>query len=217
MEKKRKSTIISVLAVTFCFLLISLAWAQLTGSDKAWIKRKLPNTLRRVSLPIWGITQDGTGLSLKWQDNALNPRFAIYDPSTPGNNSDDMVLDKETGLIWARDANLDGTKTWQVAINYCRNNVTLGNRRGWRLPTVEELSSLVDPSQFDPTLPTGHPFINVQFVEHENYWSSTTYESNSVSAMTVTMYPGWVIITDKSLSFFVWPVRGGNAYATGNW
>jgi hypothetical protein len=50
--------------------------------------------------------------------------------------------------------------------------VTLGNRLGWRLPTVNELASLVDPSRSDPALPAGHPFNDVQLSDH--YWSATT-------------------------------------------
>jgi hypothetical protein len=46
--------------------------------------------------------------SLKWVDHKPNPRFAIYDPGTPTDKGDDLVLDKEKGLIWTRNANLAG-------------------------------------------------------------------------------------------------------------
>ena len=46
--------------------------------------------------------------SLKWVDHKLNPRFAIYDLGTPADEGDDLVLDKEKGLIWTRNANLVG-------------------------------------------------------------------------------------------------------------
>jgi hypothetical protein len=36
--------------------------------------------------------------------DATNPRFAVYDPGTPADETYDLVLDKETGLVWARDA-----------------------------------------------------------------------------------------------------------------
>jgi hypothetical protein len=117
------------------------------------------------------------------------------------------VLDKETGLVWAKNANMaQETKTWQYAINYCRN-LNIGGRIGWRLPTVEELSSLVDKSQTDPALPDDHPFDNVQ---SSRYWSSTTYEDDSGYAWNVRMSNGLVLFNDKSLYYYVWPVRGGN-------
>ncbi|MBL7226262.1 MAG: DUF1566 domain-containing protein [Desulfobacteraceae bacterium] len=184
------------LTVAFCFVLASLVQAN-------------------PGEPIWKITQDGTGDSIKWVDHEPNPRFAIYDAGTPGNDLDDLVFDKETGLIWARNANVPkGMQTWQDAINYCRNNVQLGNRKGWRLPTIEELSSLIDLSEMNPALPKGHPFKNVQGVF---YWSSTTYESSSGRAWFVSMGVGFAQVYSKTVNYFVWPVRGGNGYATGRW
>jgi hypothetical protein len=105
-KRQEKITTILVLTPAFCFVLVSLVKAG-------------PGV---TNIPIWQITQHGTA----------NPRFAIYDPSTPGDNSDELVLDKETGLIWARDANLaDEVKIWSQAISYCRS-CTLSNRKGWR-------------------------------------------------------------------------------------
>lgn len=82
------------------------------------------------------------------------------------------VLDKETGLVWAR---YPGTEYlyWEDAMNYCWN-LTIGGRKGWRLPSIEELASLVDPALVDPTtmkpaLPDGHPFVNVP----SSSWCST--------------------------------------------
>ena len=73
--------------------------------------------------------------SLKWVDHKPNPRFAIYDPDTPTDEGDDLVLDKEKWLIWARNAHLVGKPlTWKDAINHCQN-LALCNLRGWRLPT----------------------------------------------------------------------------------
>src|SRR5262252_5957843 len=88
------------------------------------------------------------------------------------------VLDRETGLIWERSPSateqigvpLPGVFGGDYAASHC-NNLTVGNRMGWRLPTVQELLTLVDPSQSGLKLPAGHPFINVQSA----YWTSTTY------------------------------------------
>ena len=122
---------------------------------------------------------------------------------------DEAVLDKETGLVWARNANLfNGTRTWQQAINYCRN-LSIADRKGWRLPTVEELSSLVDSTQTNPSLPDGYVsfFDNVQSFF---YWSSTTYEGDSTYAWLVDMTTGNVHYYDKTGYDYVWPVRGDN-------
>ena len=123
--------------------------------------------------------------------------------------NDEAVLDKETGLVWARDANIaNDIQEWEEAVLYCRN-LNIGNRKGWRLPTVEELASLVDPSQSNPALPIGYDsyFSNVY---SGGYWSSTTSESNIYSAWCVLMDDGDVYSAYKTFSYYVWPVRGGS-------
>ena len=117
------------------------------------------------------------------------------------------VLDKETGLVWAKDANIaGGTKTWLDAIIYCRN-ISIADRKGWRLPTVDELASLIDLTQSDPALPAGHPFINVQ---SNVYWSSSTNEGDNTSAWVVVMSDGTASnYYDKAFNEYVWPVRSG--------
>jgi hypothetical protein len=54
-------------------------------------------------IPNWQITTDGTATSVTWVDYTPNLRFAIYDNNTPDNDTDDLVLDRETGLVWVRD------------------------------------------------------------------------------------------------------------------
>ena len=83
---------------------------------------------------------------------------------------------------------------------------SIADRKGWRLPTVEELASLVDPTQSEPALPSGHPFDNVQ---SGYYWSSTTYEGDSTCAWFVGVNYGGVGYDYKTTSKYVWLVRGG--------
>ena len=141
---------------------------------------------------------------LKWVDHKPNPRFAIYDSCTPEEEGDDLILDQQTGFIWARNANLAGKMlTWEDAIIYCQN-LALSNRKGWRLPTKGELSSLVDPSQSAPALPRRHPFINVKDI----YWTSTTQEASSDYAWYVRFGGGVMGAFSKISKFYVWPVLG---------
>jgi len=66
------------------------------------------------------------------------------------------VLDHETGLVWERVPST-ATMNWAFATQVCSDR-ELSNRFGWRLPTVAELTSLVDSTQ-TPRLPAGHPFV----------------------------------------------------------
>jgi hypothetical protein len=85
----------------------------------------------------------------------------------------DAVLDRETGLVWERaPANL--TLNWLNAIQFCYGRTTAG-RSGWRLPHVEELATLYDPSS---GLPAGHPFV-VSTIP--NTWSATPTNTAGVA------------------------------------
>ena len=80
------------------------------------------------------------------------------------------VLDKETGLVWERSPAITDF-SWNSARSECTSRTT-GARKGWRLPSINELASLIDPSVAPgPTLPPGHPFLTVQSA---GYWSAST-------------------------------------------
>jgi len=82
----------------------------------------------------------------------------------------------------------------------------VGNRQGWRLPTLQELASLVDPTiRFSPTLPV-NPFTNVQ---SSIYWSATSAANTSAIAWFVSFADGHVANAVKTDTHFVWCVRGG--------
>jgi hypothetical protein len=95
--------------------------------------------------------------------------------------------------------------SWTDARTLCADK-DIGGRKGWRLPSTSELSSLVDPSvKTLPTLPAGHPFINIQDV----YWSATTVTDNTKNAWLVFFDTGKVLYAFKTITFHVWCVRNG--------
>jgi Protein of unknown function (DUF1566) len=121
------------------------------------------------------------------------------------------VLDKETGLVWEQSPSAEAD--WVGAQIHC-NNSTVGNRKGWRLPAIQELATLVDPTQFSPALPSGHPFSNVQV--SQGYWSATNSPLNSSTAWFMNFQTGsasmagaGAFTSDKLGSDRVWCVRGG--------
>ena len=181
---------------------------------------------KKVS-PIWNIFKDESSEPVDWVLQNQNPRFAIFDPNkdsnpaNPDSLSDDLVLDRETGLVWTRDANLIGQHNWLDANTLCRE-FALGNRSGWRLPSIEELSSLVDLNQADLALPVGHPFINVQYGSGVYaYWTSTNHENPDAAAWFVNFWrgagPHLTGLANKSIQGHVWPVRGGVVGNNWNW
>jgi len=121
------------------------------------------------------------------------------------------VLDLETGLVWER---FPGTATlgWPEAAAACYAS-NLGGRGGWRLPTVEELRSLVDPSVPlpGPTLPPGHPFGELPTANPAPvFWSATTVAGAPDLAWGVEFNGGEIRDGGKhGLGRLVWCVRGG--------
>jgi hypothetical protein len=101
------------------------------------------------------------------RDNTLPPaqRFVTL-PAF----ANDAVLDKKTGLVWEKSPQTTSVR-WSVARRACAEK-SVGGQKDWRLPSLEELASLVDYSVGPPSLalPQGHPFLSVQSAV---YWSST--------------------------------------------
>jgi len=135
-----------------------------------------------------------------WNNQIKGPgRFQVLSKFTNA-----AAFDKETGLVWERQPST-GAGDW-FNRRTRRYNLEVGGRKGWRVPTIEELASLVDTSQPAPTLPAGHPFINVQ---SSVYWSATTDAGDTSGAWAVNFNGGGVGASDKTNSHFVWCVRGG--------
>jgi hypothetical protein len=113
------------------------------------------------------------------------------------------ILDRLTGLLWHRNADLAGSLvTWTAGLEMI-HELRQGNGLPWRLPTINELESLVDASAHSPALPAGHRFTNVR----DGYWSSTTSFFEPDWAYCLYLSKGAVGVGYKSLEeFFVWPV-----------
>lgn len=136
-------------------------------------------------------------------------RFVVLSNWIDGNfpTGGAAVLDRETGLVWEHFPSFTVAALDQATLQ-C-NNSGLGNRKGWRLPTVQELASLVDPSvpSPGPALPAGHPFIGVQ--ADFFYWSATASVTSPDFEWGVSFNNGSVTRVSKGLDHHVWCVRGG--------
>ncbi len=118
----------------------------------------------------------------------------------------EAVLDLETGLVWQKISDYSNRRNWYEALDYC-SNLEIGGRKGWRLPTVDELETLVD-STHNPALPEGHPFTGNEL--SSRYWSSTPCANNTDFAWQVSFSSGHVSNGDKSNgSYYVRAVRSG--------
>jgi hypothetical protein len=141
--------------------------------------------------------------------SASCPRFVVL-----SNMNNDAVLDRETGLVWQKSPT-DVKPEGRFAQETC-SQLAIGDRQGWRLPTLPELQSLVQPSKQDPALPDGHPFANVHFVFDptakifDAYWTSTEDPANPGQFFLV-LFHSFTTRGNGSLTTrnFLWCVRGG--------
>jgi hypothetical protein len=149
-----------------------------------------------------GTGRDGDlQMGLAWPD----PRFT--------DNLDGTVTDHLTGLIWLKDGNCFGERTWVEALSDCNGLATGscglsdGSSAGdWRLPNVKEMHSLIDYETDRPTLPAGHPFINASAI----FWSSTNVARYEDRSWIVSLISGSVGYNPKTDLYYVLPVKGGH-------
>lgn len=147
-----------------------------------------------VRLPDSGQTQSYT-MTVGEDHDSRRPRSYTINPNG-------TVIDNVTGLIWQQqDDNL--TRPWAAAGTYCAG-LTLAALTDWRLPTDQELQTLVNYGRTSPALdPAVFPG-----TDSSSYWSSTTSAASAGQAWSVDFYGGEVFDSyNKTNSYYVRCVR----------
>jgi hypothetical protein len=105
-------------------------------------------------------------------DTGQTRHFAAGDDSEHPNrplaytvNGDGTVTDKVTGLLWQQADS--GEMTWEHARDYCAA-LSLGGKSGWRLPSNQELFSILNHNNGKPAIDT-NAFTRT---EAEYWWSA---------------------------------------------
>lgn len=136
---------------------------------------------------------------------SVDPRFV--------NNGDGTVTDNLTGLVWLRHGECLDRLIWDSAL---RAAAELADRVGacglsdgsvagdWRVPTVEELQSLIDYSRLAPAIPEDSPLVATN---GSPYWSSSTSVADANRAWSVNFYDGSVLTGLKISNRYVRAVR----------
>jgi hypothetical protein len=118
----------------------------------------------------------------------------------------EAVLDQETQLVWQLTPGAT-VRFWGSAISSCFG-ARIGGRGGWRLPTMPELTSLIDPTQTHPPLPVGHPFDLSNLTG--DVWSTNTVPGSDTANTQDVLNDGFLGGTSKTTSQLQnWCVRGG--------
>ncbi len=124
-------------------------------------------------------------------------------------NGNGTVTDNNTGLVWQQqdDGNTynwyQATGTYHTSYNPNTIDVCSSLGEGWRLPSSQELGSLINYGVADPG-----PAINAIFTNTQNlsYWSSTP--SGSSNAWNVHFRVGGSLIYSKATATYVRCVKG---------
>jgi hypothetical protein len=124
-----------------------------------------------------------------------------------------MVRDEVTGLIWEVKTENGSMHdwfhkfTWEDARNdYISrlNRTKFGGFEDWRLPTVYELTTLLNQDKYLPAIDqTFFPFAAAH-----PYWSETADAEENTKAWWVHFCRGYIHSMDKGNSFYVRAVRG---------
>ena len=147
-----------------------------------------------------------------WDTIKSSGRFKIV----KGSNNQ-AVSDAETGLLWTISPGAGSTGgctspvSWFSAI-YCCLTTNAGGRFGWRLPSAQELATLVDGSLASPALPAGNPFTGVS----GSYWTATTITADTANALVANFPAYFNFQVAKTSTESFWCVRAPGGFDLGN-
>jgi hypothetical protein len=172
-------------------------------------------------VPDTGQTQSYTNTFGEDSDYTINPpsytKLNAHGNTLPDSASSwSMVKDNVTGLIWEnktddgsihdKDNMYDWYRAQSVFIANL-NTARFGGFSDWRLPTIKELSSIVNSGTYNPAINTAY-FPNTM---SSDYWSSTAFASDTWGAWCVLFYDGILGNGGKSHGRHVRAVRGGQS------
>jgi hypothetical protein len=155
---------------------------------------KTPSPLFRFavgSLFFWTIFIPGKGHA-----EEANSRFVLM-------WNGEAVKDSMSGLVWEREPDYI-FDVWDRSLSRCAAK-TVGGRKGWRTPSIDEIKTLVDLDQQDPALPAGHPFRNIK---SSIYWTSTAHPTDDIVAWQLSLFSGQAVTDQKSGMRRLWCVLG---------
>ena len=163
-----------------------------------------------------------------WEGNIIPCEFQrpyaelLFDKPIPdprfSDNQNGTVTDNLTGLIWLKNTKCYGMMDWKSARQAakrlkdgdCGSDPALilsdGSAAGdWRLPTMNELTALIDYSRRNPALPPTQVFSDFP---PGFYWSATLIDYHPQLAWIIYIESGTTCYEDiRSNAGHIWPVR----------
>lgn len=126
----------------------------------------------------------------------------VFDTSTQFKiNKNGTVTDTVTQFMWQQvDDGIE--RNWAQATSYCEN-LNLGEHGGWRLPTTEQLKTIIDTTRENPSIDTTY-FPNAKSA---CYWSCAMDGKVRSNAWVIDFHNGYMTSDFKTNKYYVRCVR----------
>lgn len=162
---------------------------------------------------IMGLSKDEV-LNMIRERGFNHPNKAFLFPSIEGhfqhnftkigeNSNNAVVIDTKTGLMWQQSGS-PSQISWQEAPEYITrslNNKNYGGYADWRLPTIEELASLLSSEKMNDS------YIYQEFDQApKTCWSSTSVK-DSQDIWIISFSSGYVFNGDRNTHRYIRAVR----------
>lgn len=121
------------------------------------------------------------------------------------------ITDNATGLMWQKTGS-SRTRTWARAQKYVKelNKYEFAGYSDWRLPTIEELASLVEREKVN-----GVHIDPVFDSKQKTCWSA---DYNPTSTIRVSGYEGWIVKFDEgTITQTIWSLVTYHGYERTSW
>jgi hypothetical protein len=133
------------------------------------------------------------------------------------------AVDQNTGLVWARNANLPGHQlVWRGDDNvyeYMKrlNETNFAGYADWRVPSKDEMMALISYAKsmgYEPTKMETWPYqklrqLGFTDVRDYSYWTATRISPTEI--WIADLSTGRVASKLESKPYYLWPVRGESA------
>ncbi|MBF0103525.1 MAG: S8 family serine peptidase [Desulfobacterales bacterium] len=180
--------------ITNPFKKIANGLAILPSNGILWLKRGSytgsGNEPMTFNKPMTIRSYEGTASIGKYISSMANNRYS--------DNGDGTITDTQTNLMWQKSDD-NTVRTWEDGKEYVEN-LTLASYTDWKLPTKDELLSLVDPNYGEPTIDS------LFTCSPSSYWTSDSFWALNPFPVSVSFKNGE--IKSGNGNFYVRAVRG---------
>ena len=106
--------------------------------------------------------------------------------------------DKSTSLIWQDDKdNAKLSITYYQANDYC-HDLVVGKYSDFRIPTMDELQTIIDYKNYDPAILKGF-----DYVSNEAYWTTTPFADDEKVVWLIHFKKGERTVKDKHYDRYI--------------